>query len=233
MPDMTVNQVITAAYRKNGIKNPNASQLADGLLDLQNMLSSWSAEGLTVPFYSSENFTLTVGQAVYTIGTGGDFDTARPLKIVNAYIRINGYDYYVDSNMTKSEYHTVTSKTNETRPTRFYYDPQYPLGRIRFNYEPDSAYDFHMTSEKPFVSPSALTDTFSIPLEVNRAIIYNLAIELAPDYDNKLPPDVYGIAADSKMTLENYNTVDKLSDSVRLDSAIYRSGSSMDVNIGE
>ncbi len=236
---MTAQQLITAAYRKGGIKSPITQQSTDGLQDLQNMFSSWSVEGLIVPYNVTENFTLTVGKAVYTIGVTGDSPdlitaTGRPIRIVNAVIRISNDDYPIKVNMTKKEYNNLLSKDTEGRPRGLYYDPQYPTGKIKFNYEADTAYDFHLISEKPLTNPSALATTMSIPLEYNLAIITNLAILLAPDDDNKLPPEVFIMARESKESLEKYNAIDKLSDTVTLDRAITHGGGTiMDINSGE
>ncbi len=239
MSDMSGQELITAAYRKGGIKDPTTQQSTDGLQDLQNMFSSWSAEGLSVPNFVTENFTLTVGQAVYTIGVTGDNPdlitaTGRPIRIVDAFIRISNNDYPVSVNMTKKEYNNLLSKDTEGRPRGLYYDPQYPTGKIKFNYEADVAYDFHLISEKPLTNPSALATTMSIPLEYNLAIITNLAILLAPDDDNKLPQDIKDIAKESKESLEKYNAIDKLSDTVTLDRAITHGGGTiMDINSGD
>lgn len=225
MSDMTAGEIITAAYRKNGIRSVSTQQTTDGLQDLQNMLDSWSADGLVVPYFVTENFTLTSGQAVYTIGVAGDSPdlttaTGRPLRITNAFIRISNIDHNVSVDMTKSEYAQITAKNLEQRPTALYYDPQYPNGTIKFNFEADSAYDFHIVSEKPLTNPTATSTTFSIPLYINRALIYNLAIELAPDADNQLPTEVFMIAGRSLDILERMHSVDKLIDKVSLDNTI-------------
>jgi hypothetical protein len=234
MPDMTAQQLITAAYRKNAIFTPTAEQLANGLLDLQNMLSSWSADGLIIPAYTKENFTLSIGQAVYTIGASGNLNTVRPIKPVRAFIRQSNNDYTIDVTMTERQYNEMLIKDLEGMPRRLYYDPQYPLANIKFDYEADKAYDFHLISEKPLTNPSALGTTFSIPLEVNRALIYNLAVELAPDNDNQLPREVFATAVTSLETLENNNSNEQLSSGVSLDRAItYGNWSVMNINAGE
>lgn len=198
------------------------------------MLSSWSAEGLSVPFLATENFTLTIGQAIYTIGSAGDFNTTRPLRIVNAFIRVSNNDHPVDVNMTKDEYTILLSKDIEGRPYELYYDPQYPLGKIKFNYEADTAYDFHLVSEKELINPTALGTTFSIPLMANRAMVFNLAIEIASDEDNQLPKEVFRIAAESKQILEDYNAIDRLTGPAVFDRAVtYNNYRRMDINAGE
>ena len=239
MADMTAQEVITASYRKCGVKSPSTQQLTDGLQDLQNMLSSWSADGLIVPYSVTESFTLTVGQAVYTIGVTGDSpdlttSTGRPVKITSAFIRISNVDYPINTDMTKREYNALSSKDTEGRPNELYYDPQYPLGKIKFNYEADSAYTFHLVSEKVLVNPTAQGTTFSIPLEYNRAMVYNLAIELAVDNDIQLSAEVFNIANRSYGIIENINALDQLISGVGVDSAILSAGTgSMDINRGD
>ena len=136
----TANTITDGAYRLNSILNPSTDQDDSGLEALNNMISSWSAEGLLVPYNTIESFALTVGKSTYTIGSGGEFDTVRPLRIIDAFIRdSNSDDYPVDVSMTRVEYNAITQKDAEARPTRLYFDPQYPKGKIYFNYEPDTA----------------------------------------------------------------------------------------------
>jgi hypothetical protein len=237
---MTAEEVIVAAYRKRGTTNaPSTTLKTAGLQDLQNMMASLSADGLTVPYFVTENFTLTIGQAVYTIGVTGDSPdlettTGRPLKIVEAFIRISNIDYSVSVDMAKSQYNRLSYKDLESRPRRLYYDPQYPNGKIKFNYEADAAYDFHMVSEKPLVELAALATTISLSREMNEMLIYNLAIRLAPDKNIDLKPQVYIIAEQSMDRLQKLNAIDKLSDPVRLDNAIVYGGRrSMDIRSGD
>ncbi len=222
MPDMTAQEVVVAAYRKRGTTNPpSAILLAAGLQDLQNMMASWSVEGLIVPYYTTENFTLTTGKAVYTIGDSGspDFNTPRPSKIVNAWIRESNNDYPVGI-ITEKEYNRVVKKDSTSRPKELYYDPQYPLGKIYFDYEANLAYDFHLVSEKPFTELSALATAISLPREINEVLIYNLAIRLAPDKNIELKSQVYAIAASSLDTLRGMNAYNKLKKPMDIDSAL-------------
>jgi len=238
MPDRTVNQITDAAYRKNGVKSPSTIQDTNALYEFQDMLSLWSIEGLLVPNYVTENFTLTIGQAVYTIGVTGDSPdlitaTGRPIRITDAFIRISNDDHEVDVSMTKNEYAEIRSKDLEARPLRLYYDPQYPKGKIKFDVECDVAYDFHLISEKPLAAVTAKTDTLSLPLGINQTLVYNLAIMLSSDLKSELSDDVRRIALDSKAALENLNAIEKLSGPVELDDALVAGRGRMDFNRGE
>lgn len=239
MPDRTVNQITDAAYRKNAVKSPTSTQDGYALEAFQDMLSSWSVEGLIVPNYVTENFTLTVGQAVYTIGVTGDSpdlvtSTGRPLRIINAFFRISSVDYPINVDMTKSEYAKITQKSLNLRPRSLYYDPQYPTGKIKFSDACDTAYDFHMQSEKALTDVTAKTDTLSLPLAINETLVYNLALRLGNELKSKLSDDVRRIAIESKRALEDYNAIEKLADTVSLDNAIVsnRYSRSMDYNRG-
>lgn len=235
MPDRTVNEITDDAYHINGIKSPKAADDARALRFFQNMLSSWSAEGLIVPNFVTENFTLTTGQAIYTIGVSGspDLDTARPLRIVNAWFRVGTFDYYIDVDMTKTEYSKITSKDLEVRPHRLYYDPQYPNAKIKFDTECDTTHDFYMVSEKALTDVAAVSDTLSLPLEINEALVFNLALRLKDPHSNDLSNDVRKIAHDSKEIVERMNWIEKSEDPVSLSPALQsRGGGHMDFNRG-
>jgi hypothetical protein len=162
-----------------------------------------------------------VGSASYTIGTGGIFNTVRPLRIVDAFIRdSNGFDYPVDVTMTRHEYDAISDKTASARPTRLYYDPQYALGIIYFDYAPDIVETLYLVSEKSITELANTDTTVSLPDYYKMALIFNLAILLAADLDNRLASEVIQIAAISKNTLENMVALDRLMRTSKMDVAI-------------
>lgn len=218
----TAQTIIDSSLRKNGISSPSTIQRANGLEALNDMISSWSADGLVIPYNTTEALTLVVGKASYTFGiTTGDFATARPLKIINAFIRdSNNDDHPVDVTMTEAEYNAIAIKDAEERPTRLYYDPQYPLGKIYFNYEPATAETLYLISEKSITELAAVGTTVSLPDFYKEVLVYNLAVRLAAEYDNQLLPQVIEVANLSKNTLENINALNKLLNIVKMDAAI-------------
>lgn len=236
MPDRTVQQITNAAYLKIGKKKPNDTDDNNALFALQDMLSLWSIEGLVVPFYVTENFTLSTGKGTYSIGVSGDSPdlvttTGRPIRLTVAFIRISDNDHSIDVNMNKLEYANIISKSTQSKPDRVYYDPQYPNGTLKFNVECDAAYDFHLISEKPLANVSALTDTLNLPLGINQTLVYNLAIMLSIGLNNEIGDDARRIAIESKDSLESRNAIEKLLGEVRLDNAIVGRGSPGRINI--
>ena len=108
--------------------------------------------------------------------------------------------------MNLQEYNNTLQKGVEARPGNVYFDPQYPNANLKFDFESDVAYAFHLTSEKILTNPTGLSTTFSIPLEYNEPIIYNLAIRLTPDKNTKIHPTVALMAERGMEIIESYNS---------------------------
>ena len=85
MGSYTANDIIQRALRRLGVHAPGESVsgavAADAFEDLNDMLESWALEGLLVVGSVLENFALTSGTAEYTYGSGGDFDSERPIRL--------------------------------------------------------------------------------------------------------------------------------------------------------
>lgn len=220
---MIVQSIIDSGFRKNGINIPTDTQRANGLELLNSMISSWSVEGLTIPYTMTQPLTLVVGQGSYTIGSGGEFNTPRPIRIINAYIRDSGgIDSPVDVTMTKDEYDAISQKSQSGRPSKLYYDPQFPLGKIYFNCSPSNIETLYLISEKPLTKfPSLLTE-IELPLEYEEALVYNLAIRISTEEDSVITPATEGIANFSKNTIENKTAVDRLIKTAKLDPFLTR-----------
>ncbi len=213
MPNRTVKQITDAAWRQNGIESPKSADDTAAWLALQDMLDSWSLDTLVVPYYITEEFTLTIGKAVYSIGLAADSpelvsSTGRPLSLASAFVREASVDYPVEVNMTSTEYNDIQSKERAGRPLRIFYDPQYPNGSLKFDYEPTVAYTFSLTSEKP-LSEVAIDGTLSLPQGVNEALYSNLGIRLAPGKNNKIQPETAAFAASSLSRLRKHNASHK------------------------
>ena len=218
---MLASDYIDSAYRKNGIASPSTIQRTNGLGILNLMLSNWSADGLIVPYNTTEVLTLVVGAASYTIGTGGTFNTVRPLRIIDAFIRdSNSEDYPVDITMTKGEYNAITDKDADARPTRLYYDPQYPLGIIYFNYTPDMGETLYLVSEKSIIELASLDTEVNLPLFYKEPIVYNLAVRFAGELDNRLSQETIQIAVMGMNNLQNMVALDKLVKMSKMDKAM-------------
>jgi hypothetical protein len=108
-----------------------------------------------------------------------------------------------------------------------FYNPGYPLGTINLYPVPlSSAYTLHVNSYGELESFSNIADVYSLAPGYARAVIFNLALELAPDFNKAAPPEVVKMAAQSKRYIKRINSPD-----VRMsaDAAILRDGGIYDI----
>jgi hypothetical protein len=96
----TALQLVTSSLRKLGAvaagEAPDADEQADALAALNQIVESWNLQGLAL--YRRENvaYSLVPSQQVYTIGSGANFNGARPITINGAFVTRGGIDYPVE-----------------------------------------------------------------------------------------------------------------------------------------
>ena len=197
---------MSGALRLCGIRLATETQLETAFTVLNQMLASWSAERLMVPSVVDESFTLVAGTAVYTIGSSGTFNTTRPMRIIDAYLRDSAsIDYPVDPEMSLDEWSRIADKTTRARPERLYYATEYPLGKIHFDVPPDAAYTFRVWSWKPLTEIATLDTSVVLPGEYAKVIRFSLAVDLAPEFNVALDSTIIQQAVGAHVTLRNLN----------------------------
>jgi len=217
----TAGDLITAAFLKIGVDSPTAAHTASALISLNNMVSSWGGE-LMAPSLTRENFTLTAGTASYTIGAAGVFATVRPIRIESAFLRdTDGYDWPLDIVSVK-DINAVTYKTTEAKPGRMYFAPEETLAKIVFECEPDIAYVLYIDSWKNFTEFALTTTTVTLPNEYKEAIVYNLAVSLAEDWDRVVSSTVQQRAQDTKYLISAANAATRPVPTAKFDLMIGR-----------
>lgn len=84
----TALQLVTSALRKIGAvaagEAPDANEQSDALAALNQLIESWNLQGLTLYRLENASYTLVPSQQTYTIGSGADFDGARPITLNGA-----------------------------------------------------------------------------------------------------------------------------------------------------
>lgn len=196
----TARTLITRAMQKIGVlvksEAPDADEAEDALVSLNMLLESWSNDSATLTSRAWESFTLTSGVATYTMGSGQTFNTTRPTNIVASYIRNGGLDTPVGI-ISDEAYNSITFKALTGIPQMLNYDNAYPTDNLRLYPVPASGYTIFLLSEKPLTSFATLDTDASLPPGWERALIYNLALELAPEYNQQPDGSIVKIAADS------------------------------------
>lgn len=200
----TALQLITGSMRlieavESG-EAPTTDEQTDALAVLNQLLDSWSIQGLAVYRREFSPYVTAASQARYGIGAGEEWDGARPTAIAEAYVTIDGYDYGLRV-LTDSEYASEPNKTLESSvPESIYYDPAYPDGRVYVVPVPDTALTITLVHDEAFTALASVSTSLSFPPGYERALRYALAVELAPEF-GKTPSPIVMRNADEAMGL--------------------------------
>lgn len=154
----------------------------DGLILLNEMLDTWSNDNLTTYALTQEIFPLT-GAPSYTIGTGGNFNTVRPINIDTAVVTMSGVDYPLTI-ITQEQYQLEipVKSISSAIPEYLTYDNNYPLGNITIYAVPTSGTTLKMLTNKPLSNLASLTTVVDLPPGWKRALKNNLAVDMGPEY---------------------------------------------------
>jgi hypothetical protein len=194
---MTVIDIITRALKLTGIQSSNedvdSDDAKDARLQINGIIEKWNVDKLKSYAQSDVSFTLIPGQNTYTIGPAGDFDTDRPVRIENMFVRDPGgqdLDYKVRG-ISFDEYKAIRLKTIESYwPRYFYYNPAFPLGTLQFYPTPSKAYTVHITEWIKYGDYAATSDTVALPTGFNELLVYQLAVEMCSYFRMQCPPMV-------------------------------------------
>lgn len=202
----TAGSIIDSGALKVGLQSLTAAQSATALGTLNNLLSFWSVDGGD-HVVTSESFSIGTSAAEYTIGSGGDKDTVRPLSVEQCYLRDgDGYDFPVRV-MSAGQYNDIIDKDLSARPTKLYFNPEFPLAKIIFNSVPDAGYTAYFEFMKPFTALASTTTTLdnSWPGEYLEALVYNLAVAMGEDWDRVIPLTVKERAETTRTVIDRFN----------------------------
>ena len=203
---MEVSSLIESSLRKIGAlpsgEGVEASRQGDALHALQVMLRAWSAFTHYVFVSTRESIVLTPSKGEYLWGSGGDIDTDKPNSLIGAYLVYDGVTYPIEL-IGERQYDDLADKTYESIPEKVLFRANYPLAAILLHPVPSIAGTLYLSSYKPFTETSSFAsvgDSIAFPVTYEEAIIYNLAIRLAPEYNKDVPLPVATIA---KTSLDN------------------------------
>lgn len=209
----TVRDLINGSLRLINVlaegETASANQHSDALSVLNQMIESWSLENLIIYSTTREEFTLTVSDGSYTIGSSGDFNTTRPVEIERAMIEDQSntptMEYPLEL-ITPRQWAEITTKDlSSSIPTKLYYDPTYPLGTLNLWPVPSVANKLVLYSKKALTEFTSINNTISLPPGYMKALRFNLAVELAPEYGKEASQTVVSIAVDSKGNIKRKN----------------------------
>lgn len=197
----TALDIITDAMRESGIltlqETPSNDEAVAGLSRLNRLVRNWSNTGNLAFERVTESFPLSNQVISYTIGSGGDFDTARPQKIVQAHVQQGSVDYALNI-VSDKVYQSVIYKTIGGLPEMLNFTNEFPLATINIYPSPGSLYTLVLTSEKPLTEYATLSTSVSLPPGWEDALVSNLSLKLSPIYGQPVTPEMVAAAKESK-----------------------------------
>lgn len=185
----------------------NTSELDDGFARLNILIDAWNADPLNHYSVNSEQHTLSSGVGIYTLGSGGTFSTTRPVLIESANILLSGLKHPMDL-VSKAEYDAILEPTGQmTVPRKLYSDGGHPTTTIKIWPVPSGTPDLEVNS--PFIIPpfGALNSAVNLPPAYYKALLYTLAVDLAPSFRLQLDPSLPQIALDAQTQMKKPNII--------------------------
>lgn len=195
----TARTIIKRAMQDNGVltkgENPSADEANDALDALNALIDSWSNFSANIYSRALETFSLT-SAASYLIGAGQTWNTTRPVQIVDAYTTIGTIDYPL-SIINQEQYDSISFKANAGIPQYLVYNNAYPYGTVTLYPTPAGPTSITLLSEKPITTFATLDTSASLPQGWERALVKNLAMELTPQYGQRVTPELAQAAKES------------------------------------
>ena len=204
----TARDIVSRSLRLLGIVKSGDSlaeaYMQDGLIALNALLESWQLEKLNIYAWQDKTFTLVPNDGTITLGATGNI-TTRPDHIEDVFITQGTIDYPVTM-IERGRWDAIADKTTTSNiPELAYYEPSYTQGVLNLYPVPSAANTLHVVMWVPFTAFATLTTSIALPPGYERAMAYNLAIEIAPEYEKPVSLEVQKVATDSLANVKRAN----------------------------
>lgn len=205
----------------------------DNLVALNQMIDSWSTERLAVFCTQDQTYYWEAGERIRTLGPTGDFvyilasqsdtpivtqgddyigvddaTTQRPILLDDStYFRdpTTNVSYGIKF-INQLQYNNIAVKTvQSTYPQVMFVNNTFPNITLSVYPVPNRMLEFHFISVQPLANPTTLETDLAFPPGYLRAFRYNLALELAPEFNVEPPTEVRRVAMYSKRNLKRIN----------------------------
>jgi hypothetical protein len=213
---MTPVDYIALALRAANVlgtgQTADAQDTQDVLVVLQAMLNQWSRKKFLTPNEIDTAFTAT-GATNYSIGSGGNFNIARPDRVEAAYIRLlpaptaaQQVDIPLGIVDAHEDWATVATKSIVGFPQFCFLDSAYPLSHLYiYPVASASSCEVHIITKYAFPTTLTLSQDIDLPPEYTDAIIWNLAVRVRPLYGAGPDPTIIALAKTSLNVIRGAN----------------------------
>lgn len=188
-----------------------ADETSDCLRVFNDLIEDWSTQNMAVYGQANQTFNTIANQAVYTIGTGGDWSTTRPERINDpAYATVQSVTFPYLS-MTQGEYNLIAYKAQTGGGTdlyqRYLFVNEYPLALVTLWPVPNVVIPITFSIDRVLSQISAAGTTVSFPMGYANAFVQNLGVKLGPRFGKKMAnyPDLVQEARTSLANIKRAN----------------------------
>ena len=208
----TAGDLINGALRLLGVlaegESPSAETSADALNAMNQMIDSWNTERLSVYNTQDQIFNWPADEITRTLGPTGDFVGNRPVLLEDAtYFRDPSTNVSFGIKfINQQQYDGIAVKTvTSTYPQVIWVNMTMPNITMTIYPKPTRLLEWHFVSVQELTQPATLATDIVLPPGYLRAFRYNLALELAPEFNVEPPPEVRRVAMYSKRNLKRIN----------------------------
>jgi hypothetical protein len=201
---LTRNQIIESALRKLGVlaegQTPSSQNYSDGMMALNAVIAQLRAIGM--PLWARSEYTFTPTTGTYTIGTGMTLNTPFPVKLLQAFRTETNAKIPMEL-VAREDFNTLPT-TDTGSPIKVNYRPYVNYGSVSFWPTPTSSNTSTVTLvyQRPYQYFTGASETMDFPEEWYNALIYHLAVRLAPEWGVPLP-DRQMLLQEAKMYTED------------------------------
>jgi hypothetical protein len=181
-------------------QTPSTQNYSDGAMALNTVVAQLRALGM--PLWARSEYTFTPTTNTYNIGTGLTLDTQFPVKLLQAFRTENNAKIPMD--LVAREDFNILPGNSTGSPLKVNYQPYVNYGVVSLWPTPSSSNTATVTLvyQRPFQYFTSSAETMDFPEEWYNAIIYNLAVRLAPEWGVPLP-DRQMLMQEAKMYTED------------------------------
>jgi len=204
--------MITRAMKLAGVigsgETPSDAEASDCLASLNSMLDSWALERLFVYSISEASVSWASGQQSRTVGPTGNFVTSTlPVRIDESSYFLNSNISYPVKFINQDDFAGIPNKqTTSTFPFWMYVQYGTTTHTIYAYPIPQSTITFLLRYWSGLQSFASLTDTLTLPPGYERAIVYSLAEEIAPQFGIAVQPQMAKTAMAARKNLKRINS---------------------------
>lgn len=215
----TVREMITRTLRLINViaqnETPSAQEADDALSVLNEMIDSWALQRGLILEEMLQTFSLVPGQQTYSMGVGANFNTPRPTKIEYATLRVVGAQAYERELIMLDKYqwaNIALKSITSSIPQYLWVANDEPNLLLNFWPIPTAANQIILGTWEALTEFTNLDAQITMPRGFRKAIRYNLAMELAPEY-GKEPSAVVATEANNTLAwIKRANPINPLAD---------------------